>query len=94
MSTETLDLSHLGVSEAERHVGHLLRQALSESSVGVFILKSADDGLFFLNAAVFLRKLPTDELVQFLISAGFAEDQVIDLIAALDEGEEDGDPTP
>jgi hypothetical protein len=32
--------------------------------------------------------------VQFLISAGFAEDQVIDLIAALDEGEEDGDPTP
>ena len=89
MSSEKLDLSHLAIREAERHVGHLLRQSLTRSRIGAFVLKGSDGSLSFLNAAVFLKKIPIDELVQFLISAGISEDVVIDLVAALEENTDD-----
>jgi len=85
MTTKNLDLTHLSLTEAERHVGHLLRQALMNTPIGAFVLKGSDGSLSFLNAAVFLRRIPTEELIQFLMTVGISEDVVIDLIATLEE---------
>ena len=92
MANENLDLTHLSVGEAERHVGHLLRQALSGTDIGALVIKSGDGGLLFLNAAVFLSRIETDELIQLLMDSKLEEEHVVDLIANLEELVEDADP--
>lgn len=90
MSPESLDLTHLSISEADRHVGHLLRQALANAKIGALVLVTPDGNLVFLDAAIPLSLIETDRLIQFLIALGMDEEQVVEVVAAL-EGENDGD---
>jgi hypothetical protein len=90
MTTENLDLTHLSIGEADRHVGHLLRQALTHTQVGALVLVSPEGNLSFLDAAVLMMLVDTDRLIPFLMALGMDEERVVEVVASL-EGEDDGD---
>ena len=90
MTNESLDLTHLSIGEADRHVGHLLRQALSNTKIGALVLVSPEGSLSFLDAGILMSLVETDRLIQFLIALGMDEEQVVEVVASL-EGEDDAD---
>ena len=85
MRKDRVDLSNMSVSEAERHLGYLLRQALSSTPLGSFVLRTPDGRLLFLDARPLLAKLDAEKLAEFLLTLGLSEDQVVEILAHLEE---------
>jgi len=83
-----LDLSQMTASQAERHIGHLLRQALAETAIGLFVLELGDGSLRMLDAVALLEHIETEVLAKALTDAGLGEDDVVDILVAV-EGEDE-----
>ena len=84
-----LDLSNLPMTQVERHVGHLLRAALSTTKVGTGVLL-LDGELRFFALEDLLQRLDSADVATFLLETlGLPDDKVVDMIATLYEEVED-----
>lgn len=85
MADSDLDLSETSIPEAERHLGHLVRQALSQSGACVLILRDGATLTSLPWAKVFAAIAP-EELAFLLLDAGWADHEVENILYPGDEG--------
>ena len=84
----SLDLSDLPISAAERQLGYLIREPLGRG-LGCLILQGAGR-VVVMDPLPLLLKLSGEDAATFLLEVGLSEDEAVDLLLLIEQGRSQG----